>query len=381
MKEVKKKKRKMLLGDNPFGEIESIDFEYPKNKTRINVKKGYKKVEKKTAISTGSPEVAIDEAEKKIDEVLESVATQKTQSRDSLVEFAERIQSKMAAIQLEAGEEKRIFQALLKAVRPSFYLRKLAPFFLTGRGVEVDEFGRDEKLERNLLPVLKWLFDHYFRVEVQGVENIPPSGGCVVVANHAPVLALDGLMIRHAIVSRVRSDARLLLENELYFMPYVGILAQRIGVVRASQENASWLLSKGCAVITFPEGILGISRTFKERYGLKRFGRGGYVRLAIKNGVPVIPAALVGPQNSFPIIWKTSIGAKYFSIPFIPVTPTFPFFGPLGLIPLPLKWKIRFSEPLKFDYPAGENLDQATVNKLNNQVREIIQKMIDDLRN
>jgi 1-acyl-sn-glycerol-3-phosphate acyltransferase len=377
----KKNKRKALLGDNPFGDIAAIEVPAERRaRAAAKTKKPAGAKKKSRGRRASSPEVMISEAERKIEEVLETMSTRETDQKDTLVDFASRMQTKMAAIQVEAGEEGRALQALLRLARPSFYIRKLAPVILAGRGVETDEFGRDETLESNLRPVIKCLFDRYFRIRVDGIENIPPSGGCIVVANHAPVLSLDGIMIRHAITSKVRPDARWLLENELFYMPYLGTLAQRIGAVRASQENATLLLDRGSLIITFPEGILGISRTFSERYSLKRFGRGGYVRLAVQHSVPVLPAAIVGPQNSFPILWKTSLGAKHISIPFIPITPTFPLLGPFGLIPLPLQWKVKFGAPVRFDYPGDARLDQTTINRLNNSVRDGILQMVDELR-
>ena len=286
----------------------------------------------------------------------------------------------MAAIQVEAGEERRALATLIKIIRPSFYLRKVAPLLMACRGVETDEFGMDETLEENIKPVVKFLFDKYFRVKVEGIENIPASRGCIVVANHAPVLSLDGIMIRHAIESQVRRDVRWLMENELFYIPYAGTLGQRIGGVRASQENASHLLSRDFLIITFPEGIQGISSSFRERYNLKRFGRGGYIRIAVQHSVPIVPAAITGPQDSFPILWKVTAGADRLSLPFIPITPLFPLLGPLGLLPLPTRWKIKFGAPFKFDYPKNARPDQTRINKLNNSVRDSIQKMITELR-
>jgi len=378
----KKSKTKTLLGNNPFGDLAAIEVPAKRQKRRAGAgtKSPAKARKKGRGRKAASPEIMISEAERKIEEVLETMSSKEAAQKDTIVDFASRMQTKMTAIQVEAGEERRALQALLKLVRPSFYIKKLSPLILAGRGFETDEFGRDQTLEGNLKPVIACLFDRYFRIRTDGIENIPPSGGCIVVANHAPVLSLDGIMIRHAITSKVRPDARWLLENELFYMPYLGTLAQRIGAVRASQENATLLLDKGSIIITFPEGILGISSTFRERYSLKRFGRGGYVRLAVQHSVPVVPAAIVGPQDSFPILWRTSIGAKHISIPFIPITPTFPLLGPFGLIPLPLPWKVKFGAPIRFDYPEDAKLDQPTINKLNNSVRDIIQQMIDELR-
>ncbi|MFH1434751.1 MAG: lysophospholipid acyltransferase family protein [Pseudomonadota bacterium] len=381
----KTSKGKPLLGDNPFGDISTIDIPPKPKKTRPAGGKKQKAASrrKETAPVRGAPKSIISEAEKKIDEVLETMSAQRGgdgHAQDALLDFASRMQTRMASIQVEAGEEKQALATLLKLIRPSFYLKKFAPLLLACKGIETDEFGMDETFEENIKPLLKLLYDKYWRISATGLDNVPPEGGCIVVANHAPVLSLDGMMLRYSIVSRVRPDARWLTENELFYIPYVGTLAQRVGAVRASQENATTLLDKGGLIITFPEGIQGISKTFRERYTLKRFGRGGYIRLAIRHCVPIIPAAIVGPQDSFPILWKMTAGARQLSLPFIPVTPTFPLLGPLGLIPLPLKWKIIFGSPVTFDYPKNAKPDQATINKLNNTIRDSIAQMIQLLR-
>lgn len=381
----KKKKTTPVLGDNPFGDLPVIDIPVKKKTTPAGKReKRTASKRKKAKAGPSSPQQVISEAEKKIDEVLKTVSMQEgaqEDAKDTLVNFANRMQTRMTAIQVEAGEERRALATLFKLIRPSFYLKKASPLFLACRGVETDEFGMDETFESNLRPLTRFLYDKYFRVKVEGTENIPALQGCIVVSNHAPVLSLDGLMIRHCITTRVRPDVRWLMENELFYIPYAGTLSQRIGGVRASQENASLLLNKGALIITFPEGVLGISRTYRDRYNLQRFGRGGYIRLAIQHSVPIVPVAITGPQDAFPILWKITAGARHISVPFIPITPTFPLLGPLGLVPLPTKWKIKFGSPFKFEYPKDARLDQTTINKLNNSVRDSIRQMIEEMRN
>lgn len=379
----KSSKKRSVLGDNPFGEVSAIEVPKKPGRKAAAAAKKKKGEGQPGARSRATPQQAISEAERKIDEVLRTMSAGDTASgdaKDILVDFANRMQTRMAGIQVEAGEERRALATLLKIIRPSYYLRKIAPLLLACRGVETDEFGMDETLEENLKPVIKFLFDKYFRVHVEGIENIPSSRGCIVVANHAPVLSLDGIMIRHAIVTQVRRDVRWLMENELFYIPYAGTLGQRIGGVRASQENASHLLTKDFLIITFPEGIQGISSSFTDRYNLKRFGRGGYIRIAVQHSIPIVPAAITGPQDSFPILWKVTAGADRLSLPFIPITPLFPLLGPLGLLPLPTRWKIKFGAPFKLDDPRNARPDQARINKLNNSVRDSIQRMINQLR-
>jgi 1-acyl-sn-glycerol-3-phosphate acyltransferase len=190
-------------------------------------------------------------------------------------------------------------------------------------------------------------------------------------------------MIMHAVKQehRARREVRPLVEDFVFHFPYLGTLMNRIGGVRACPENAERLLTQDQLVAVFPEGIKGIGKLYKERYQLQRFGRGGFVKLALKCDAPIIPTAVVGAEEIHPMVSKVTWLAKSFGIPYVPVTPTFPFLGPIGLVPLPTKWFIAFGEPLYFnaEYGADGANDRILVNKLAEQVRMRIQEMIDGL--
>ena len=145
-----------------------------------------------------------------------------------------------------------------------------------------------------------------------------------------------------------RRSIRFLVEDFVYLSPFMGTFMSRIGGVRACPENATWLLKKGELVVVFPEGVKGLGKLYRDRYQLQRFGRGGFIRLAIKTGAPIIPTAVIGAEEIHPTIWKSSILAKSMGIPYLPVTPTFPWMGPLGLVPFPTKWEIIFFNPIFF---------------------------------
>ncbi len=153
-----------------------------------------------------------------------------------------------------------------------------------------------------------------------------------------------------------------------------------IGCVRACQENAERLLEEDKVVTVFPEGIKGIGKRYSKRYQLQRFGRGGFIKLALKTGAPIIPAAVIGAEEIYPMLTKVTWLAKYVGIPYVPITPTFPWFGPLGALPLPSKWTIRFGEPMDLVGRHGveAHQDRILVNKLTEQVRSTIQSMVDD---
>jgi 1-acyl-sn-glycerol-3-phosphate acyltransferase len=258
--------------------------------------------------------------------------------------------------------------------------RKLA---MRDRSDVVDEFGRDPNVAAKVDPLLDFLYRTYFRVETRGLGHIPEEGRALIVANHSGTLPYDGAMIMHAVKQEhsARREVRPLVEDFVFHFPYLGTLMNRIGGVRACPENAERLLTQDQLVAVFPEGIKGIGKLYKERYQLQRFGRGGFVKLALKCDAPIIPTAVVGAEEIHPMVSKVTWLAKSFGIPYVPVTPTFPFLGPIGLVPLPTKWFIAFGEPLYFnaEYGADGANDRILVNKLAEQVRMRIQEMIDGL--
>jgi 1-acyl-sn-glycerol-3-phosphate acyltransferase len=247
----------------------------------------------------------------------------------------------------------------------------------------VDEFGRDPNIAARFDPVLDFLYERYFRVETEGMGHIPTDGRALIVANHSGTLPYDGAMIMYAVRKEheARRAVRPLVEDFVFHFPYLGTLMNRIGGVRACQENAERLLREDQLVAVFPEGIKGVGKLYTQRYQLQRFGRGGFVKLALGCDSPIIPTAVVGAEEIHPMLTKITWLAKSIGIPYLPVTPTFPLLGPVGLVPLPTKWFIAFGEPLYFNAEYGTEAanDRILVNKLAEQVRQKIQEMIDAL--
>ncbi len=246
---------------------------------------------------------------------------------------------------------------------------------------EVDDFGFDRDLtEHAVLPVLKPLYDRWFRVEVNGVENIPAEGGALLVANHAGGLwALDATMAAVAVHTEHPSGRYLrMLGAELVFdTPVLGMLARKAGATMACAADAERLLAAGELVGVWPEGFKGIGKPFSERYKLQRFGRGGFVHAAVRTGVPVVPVSIIGSEEIHPVLGNVRTLARLFNLPYFPLTPTFPWLGPLGLIPLPSKWYIEFGAPIhteKLDPAAAA--DPATLFELTDRVRETIQSTL-----
>ena len=215
----------------------------------------------------------------------------------------------------------------------------------------VDDFGFDRDLtESVLLPALRPLYQRWFRTEVTGASNIPDDGGALLVGNHAGGLwALDAVMVAVAVHDESAQSRflRLLGADLVFSTPVVGTLARKSGSTLACNPDAERLLDAGELVGVFPEGFKGIGKPFADRYKLQRFGRGGFVTAALKSGVPIIPVSIVGSEEIHPMIGNAKLLARLFNLPYFPLTPTFPWLGPLGLVPLPSKWHIEFGEPIE----------------------------------
>jgi 1-acyl-sn-glycerol-3-phosphate acyltransferase len=241
----------------------------------------------------------------------------------------------------------------------------------------VDEFGFDTDLtESLLLPALRPLYQRWFRVQPIGLHHVPSEGGALVVANHSGTLPLDALMLAVALHDDhpAGRHLRMLAADLVFRAPVIGALARKQGGTLACNPDAERLLAAGELVGVWPEGFKGIGKSFRDRYKLQRFGRGGFVSAALRTGVPIIPCAVVGAEETYPKIGDIRPLARLLGVPYVPVTPTFPLLGPLGLIPLPSKWYIEFGEPIRTgDLGPDAADDPMTVFNLNDQVRETIQ--------
>jgi 1-acyl-sn-glycerol-3-phosphate acyltransferase len=273
-----------------------------------------------------------------------------------------------------------VFDTARELLSTDFYLRKWGRLGLRNRAEEVDEFGYDPVYEQRLLPLLHLLYERYFRVEVNGAERVPAEGRCLLVANHSGTLPLDGVMLRLAVQREhpQHRSVRWLAEDVIFHFPFLGSIANRIGAVRACQENAERLLGHDALVAVFPEGMKGIGKLFKDRYRLQRFGRGGFVKLALRTRTPIVPVAIIGGEETNPMLTRLEYLTKVFGLSYLPVTPTFPLLGPLGLMPAPTKWKIFFGEPVDLSgYGAEAAEDEILVGRLTESVRSSIQESLD----
>jgi 1-acyl-sn-glycerol-3-phosphate acyltransferase len=255
---------------------------------------------------------------------------------------------------------------------------------LTG-DYEVDEFGFDAELnDAVLMAPLRPLFSRWFRVDVTGLDNVPAEGPALIVANHSGTIALDSLMTQLAILDShpAHRHLRMLGAHLVFRMPFVGEIARKSGSTLASTPDVERLLAKGELVGVWPEGYKGIGKPFTDRYRLQRFGRGGFVSAAIRAGVPIVPCSIVGAEEIYPMLGNLPTLARLLGLPYFPITPTFPWLGPLGMLGyLPAKFKIRFLEPIDTVELGGADAvhDKALVQTVAQEIRARIQENLHDM--
>jgi 1-acyl-sn-glycerol-3-phosphate acyltransferase len=227
---------------------------------------------------------------------------------------------------------------------------------------------------------LRPLHRHYWRVSSHGIENLPTEDGALVVANHAGTLPFDAMITRLDILEHTGRHARELGADLVFKTPFVGPLGRKTGATLASGDDADRLLTSGEMVAVWPEGFKGIGKPWKDRYKLQRFGRGGFVATALRAQVPIVPTAIVGSEEIYPLIYDLRIVARLLGFPYFPVVPqmfALPVLGPLALLPLPSKWIIEYGDPIDTtEYGREAADDPMAVFDLTDRVRDTIQQML-----
>jgi 1-acyl-sn-glycerol-3-phosphate acyltransferase len=242
-----------------------------------------------------------------------------------------------------------------------------------------DEWGFDEDFTELVEPFFGFLYDRWWRVKVGGVHNVPSHGGAMLAANHAGILPWDATMISVALLREhpLPRHPRFLVLNWAFHLPWVSVFMRKVGGVVASPYNALRLLEQEQLVAVFPEGVKGTGKSYSERYRVQRFGRGGFVEIALRAGAPIVPVAVVGSEEIYPKLADFPPLARLIGAPFFPITPTFPWLGPLGAVPLPSRWRIEFCDPIETaSYGPDAAGDRAVVLELTERVRDTVQQAL-----
>jgi len=237
-----------------------------------------------------------------------------------------------------------------------------------------DAYGMSPEWMRQVLLPSALLYRHYFRVETFGIERLP-RGRVLVIGNHAGQLPFDAAMLSAALLLEASPPriARSMGEYWIPRLPWIGVAAARAGAMVGTPENCSHMLANDECVVAFPEGVRGMNKLYSQRYQLQRFGT-GFMRLALENDTPIVPVAIVGSEEQQPGLANLSRLARAIGMPAIPITPTFPWLGPLGLLPLPVKYRIHFGDPMKFEGDASD--DDAVIQHKVDEVRQQISAML-----
>lgn len=244
---------------------------------------------------------------------------------------------------------------------------------------ETDDWGLDMEFLELVRPFFAFMYRTYWRVQTSGLEHIPSEGRALLTVNHSGQLPWDGAMVGTAIYldHPAQRLVRTLYATWFPTLPFFSALLTKMGQALATVDNGTRLLEDDQLVAVFPEGYKGVGKLFKERYRLARFGRGGFVRMALRAQAPIIPVSVVGAEETYISLYKSPTIAKLIGFPYFPISPTFPWLGLLGFVPLPTKWYIDFGEPIPTDAygPQAAN-DLVVVPQLTDQVRNIIQDML-----
>lgn len=244
----------------------------------------------------------------------------------------------------------------------------------------IDPYGMDQDMVDSVRPFLRFLYRTWWRVSTEGIEHIPDEGRALLVANHSGVIPWDGVMVAAAVYEE-HPNARIVRNLFLHWfstLPFVGTTLTRLGSVPGLPENAEQLLQDDELVCTFPEGTKGVGKLFRDRYRLARFARGGFVQSALRTGSLLIPVAIVGAEEIHPMLANVKPVAKLLGTPYFPITPTFPWLGLLGTIPLPTHWRITFCPPVDLNAYGPDDADNPlVVLTIMEQVRATIQQTLD----
>jgi 1-acyl-sn-glycerol-3-phosphate acyltransferase len=248
-----------------------------------------------------------------------------------------------------------------------------------GGHYQEDDWGFDEGFGEIALPFLEFMYDRWWRVHSEGVAHVPGHGRALLVANHAGIMPWDATMMGVALMREhpLPRPPRFLVLDWAFDLPYVSVAMRKLGGVPASPFNAIRLLEEDELVAVFPEGVKGAGKSFRDRYRVQRFGRGGFVEIALRTGAPIVPVAVVGSEEIHPKLGESALLARLTGAPYFPITPTFPLLGPLGVVPLPSRWRIEFGEPIDLSELGPDAAgDRALVLELSDHVREVIQRMV-----
>ncbi len=318
--------------------------------------------------------------EAKIREIESRIETMSGEGTPRAAEHRERTGAARRAKTDEARSDGGVLDTAREMLSSDYYLRQWGRIGMRNRSDVVDEFGYDPTYDKRVRPILEAMYARYFRATTEGIEHVPSTGRALIVVNHSGTFPYDGVMLKTAVRKEhpAARELRWLSEDQIFYLPFVGSFITRLGSVRACQENAERLLANDNLVAVFPEGAKGAGRLYRDRYRLQRFGRGGFIRLCLRTRTPIVPCVIVGAEESMPLMMRVEYLTGPLGLPYLPITPTFPLLGPLGLLPAPTRWSFSFGPPIELEGYGPESADDnVLVGRLTERVRATMQTMLD----
>lgn len=275
---------------------------------------------------------------------------------------------------------KRLDDALVDTIDPSVW-QNIRAMDAGQNEFGFDPFGFEPEFLKYIVPFAETLYRKYFRTEVHGIDNIPDSGRVLLIANHTGQIPIDGFLIGCAMLfdKHPARMVRSMVEHWVPTIPFVSWFLARAGQVVGTRENCRILLGRDGCILVFPEGVRGINKTYDRAYELARFGL-GFMRLALETDTPIVPVGVVGGEEQMPTIWNFESLGKLFGMPAFPITPTFPLLGPLGALPLPVKYRLYFGEPMHFE-GASDDEDRvvgAQVDLVKDAIRGLVDRGLEE---
>jgi 1-acyl-sn-glycerol-3-phosphate acyltransferase len=264
---------------------------------------------------------------------------------------------------------------------PLRVLQQRSPKFFERYADREDRYGFDLATFAFWVPYFRFFFDDYFKVELQGIENVPKDGRAILVGNHSGTLPVDGAMMSIALCDLDPSPRRIryLVTDWFFHLPFVGEWMTKVGQVRGTLGNAQKLLADGELIGIYPEGVRGVGKVWQDRYRLVDF-HPGFIKLAINTQTPIIPVATLGGDEVFPMLANLRDMATFMRMPYFPITASFPWLPfPWWAMPLPVRWLIRVREPIYLDYPPERASDKKLLRRLAKEIQYMVQRDLNQM--
>ncbi|MBT4761345.1 MAG: acyltransferase family protein [Bdellovibrionaceae bacterium] len=231
----------------------------------------------------------------------------------------------------------------------------------------MNRLTREIFMYRILPNIFMDLMDKYFRLDIEGLENIPKHDAALICPNHSGFAGFDAMVLTHEIFKNSHRIPRVMTHKLWFASRFTATHASKMGYVEATTQNGLNELRNNHLLILFPEGEHGNFKATFEAYKLQEFKR-GFVRMALKTGAPIIPTVVIGAEETNINLKKLDFG-KFINNLILPL--------PFNIVPLPVKWKLKFLEPIYLNHPPSAANNADIVHEISMEVRQKLQDAIE----